>query len=645
MHATHRILPRFRALLPALAVCASCLTRVGAVETPFTPFKDGNADAASASGVGRTLLVRAGESRAWVVHPIADGTAGAVKARLQIYVKDIRKDGTLRVLLASPFRTPEANTPLSQLRPAQTDMVGSAALKANDHIQGMVSISLNGEFLKALRDGTYAGLLLDGADGLDAELGAIEGGHGALLYLDYPVSGAVALEPASVDSVAARLASGYKEVLRGASGLKGEAGAKGDKGDQGPMGPLGLAGPKGDTGIAGPKGDKGEPGANGIPGAPGTPGAKGDTGPAGPQGIQGAAGDQGREFRIAFDRGNRAAYDFDAFGGSSPITSPDSSGFGNHLTLSGGGVTKSPVSPGVAGSKDTCMFIDGSSGYLSAPHDVSLAPYRDITLSARVNIQASAPETNTVIAKKNMYELAVIHKGTANQVCARFKTVLTDWAWVTGPATFANDTWATIRASYDGSGIRIFLNGSQTFYMPFPNGPLSISDSAPLYLGAREPNSRAMKGNLDQVRIAPFSIGGGDTRNIARWQGPLGDDQDNGALTGRTVNIVKRESSTGLKVLWTDNWRVLGLSKACRWEVVFDDAACANPSALVFDKYEGETNSNRHDPVTVMGACYLNKTGNIKVSTRVGPTPGYTVTNCYSGWNNQFVSFEVEEVP
>lgn len=48
---------------------------------------------------------------------------------------------------------------------------------------------------------------------------------------------------------------------------------------------------------------------------------------------------------------------------------------------------------------------------------------------------------------------------------------------------------------------------------------------------------------------------------------------------------------------------------------------------------------------TVTGTCYGLPTGPVVVSTRVGLTPDYGAADCYTGWNGQLVSLEVEEVP
>lgn len=151
--------------------------------------------------------------------------------------------------------------------------------------------------------------------------------------------------------------------------------------------------------------------------------------------------------------------------------------------------------------------------------------------------------------------------------------------------------------------------------------------------------------NVGTTRVDAFSISpDGSIRTIARWQGYGNDETDNGALPGRRVTFVKRLNSTGLRVSWNDNFRVMGTGTACRWEIVFNGASCTNPGGLVFDKYEGNTGSNRHDLASVFGTCFGLNAGTVTVSTRVGPTPGYAVTDCYTGWKGQLSSIEVEEV-
>jgi len=145
---------------------------------------------------------------------------------------------------------------------------------------------------------------------------------------------------------------------------------------------------------------------------------------------------------------------------------------------------------------------------------------------------------------------------------------------------------------------------------------------------------------VDALRITPdYSI-----RKLVRVQGYISDSTDNGLLSGRSLTYPKLGRATGLRVTWSDNFRVTGTNLACRWEVLFNGAVCTSPGALVFDKYEGNTGSNRHDPSSFVGTCFGLAPGNVTVTTRVYPTPGYTGSDCHTGWNFQLFSIEAEEV-
>lgn len=135
-----------------------------------------------------------------------------------------------------------------------------------------------------------------------------------------------------------------------------------------------------------------------------------------------------------------------------------------------------------------------------------------------------------------------------------------------------------------------------------------------------------------------------DIRTIARTQGYISDNTDNGVLTGRSLTMTKKYAATGIRVGWSDNFRVTVNNKACRWEILFNGAPCASPGAVMFDKYEGNTSSNRHDPSSFFGTCFGLPAGTVAITTRVYPGPGYVGSDCMTGWNNQLFSIEAEEV-
>jgi len=440
----------------------------GAVETPFTAYKDGYANSTAYSGNSRALIVRAGDTKAWISHALLDAAGrNPVNARLEIYVVDVVHDGQIKAYLADSLNSLENQTHLSNLHEA--DSVGTAAIKAIDAIQHMVSIPLSAAFLKRVSDGTYSGLVLEGAGGLDAQIGALEGSHSAILYLNYATSGTIA-DSMLVDSVALRLTSKYPNALKGATGLKGD---KGDPGPQGIQGDQGAQGPRGDTG------------------------AKGDNG---------APADQSPIFKLILNRGQLAYYAFDVFQGL-PATTPDSSGQGNTLTLSTNGINKIRVAAG-----DSAIQLNGS-GYATAPNASAFNPYGEIMLSAAVELASGTlPDTQTLISKKNQYELALVKDAGQIKLRCRFKTSLADWAWKgDGVLPLSDTVWTTVAASYDGNVIRAFVNGAQTFYQAFSNGPLAVDTTNSLYIGSRAPGIAGFKGNLDRVKILSYAASAQDS--------------------------------------------------------------------------------------------------------------------------------------
>lgn len=125
----------------------------------------------------------------------------------------------------------------------------------------------------------------------------------------------------------------------------------------------------------------------------------------------------------------------------------------------------------------------------------------------------------------------------------------------------------------------------------FLTQPLTITASGSVGIGTTSP-------------LATLDVNGDFIRTIPRWQGYAVDQTDNGVLSGRTFTMTKRYASTGIKVSWSDNFRVIGNNTACSWEILFNGASCPSPGVVRFDKYEGNTSSNRHDPNTVFGTCF-----------------------------------------
>lgn len=302
---------RFRtaaeALASALVLAAAVLSPAHALETVYTPFKDGYANTQHFNGSARILQVRSGDTKAWVQHALPNAAgADLAAARLSLFVKDVIRDGTLKVYLAAAPRGLEQQTRLDELK-ASGEAVGTLAIKARDAIEEQVSIPLSAAFAAAVKAGTFVGLVFEGADGLNVELGAVEDSRGALLYLSYTAGQKLTQEV--YDTLVAKViekSGGNVSAVIGPKGEIGPAGPKGDKGDPGAFGP---AGPAGSVGPAGPAGTTGAAGAAGPAGATGAVGPVGPVGPAGAKGDKGDPGTGGAASTIAEITGLQASLD------------------------------------------------------------------------------------------------------------------------------------------------------------------------------------------------------------------------------------------------------------------------------------------------------------------------------------------------
>ena len=142
--------------------------------------------------------------------------------------------------------------------------------------------------------------------------------------------------------------------------------------------------------------------------------------------------------------------------------------------------------------------------------------------------------------------------------------------------------------------------------------------------------------------VVPLEVQGEVIRTIVRSQGYNQADQtDNGPLAARFLNFTKRRNSTGLRVTYTDNIRVLGSNVGGRWEVRFNGLS-ATPTPLAWDLY-ATSGVLTHTPTTLIGTAFNLAAGSYVVQIYVGPAPGYGVNDLYTGWQGAW-SLEVEEV-
>ena len=129
----------------------------------------------------------------------------------------------------------------------------------------------------------------------------------------------------------------------------------------------------------------------------------------------------------------------------------------------------------------------------------------------------------------------------------------------------------------------------------------------------------------------------------AHGRGPT-QDEDNGPLPSRVLTVTKAQAGTGVRVSYQDNIRVLTVDRSCRYEIRFNGAPCPG-GGIFFDYYQGNVAGlNLHRSESNFGTCFGLPAGVHQIQVHVGPTPGYPVSDCFTGFFNQYWALEAEEV-
>lgn len=132
------------------------------------------------------------------------------------------------------------------------------------------------------------------------------------------------------------------------------------------------------------------------------------------------------------------------------------------------------------------------------------------------------------------------------------------------------------------------------------------------------------------------------TMFYATANGPM-NGLDIGQITSRVLTIVKKENNTAIRISYTDNLRTLGPNKACRWELkVNGNSSTIQP--LVYDFFASLQGENPHRSRTLVGYFKGLTAGTHEIQVWVGPTPGYSNCDCYTGFSNSTWVLEAEEV-
>ena len=196
---------------------------------------------------------------------------------------------------------------------------------------------------------------------------------------------------------------------------------------------------------------------------------------------------------------------------TSGTTAADSSGLANNGKLVG---APAPA----AGIVNGALQFNGSGNRVVVPDQPSLDISNQITISAWINPQKAATQ---YLVKKgrtdsvNGFELSL---GSNGKVFVRFnqKTMGNKLRLDSKTSYPTNgNTWMFVAATYDGSTIKLYINGvlESTLQATFKIGVNSL----PLAIGAQDDGKSGTKGRIDDVRVYNRALSANEIAALASW--------------------------------------------------------------------------------------------------------------------------------
>ena len=185
-----------------------------------------------------------------------------------------------------------------------------------------------------------------------------------------------------------------------------------------------------------------------------------------------------------------AAYGFNE---SSGTTATDSSGTGNNGTITRGQFNRQP------GGFGSALSFNGTSNWVTVPDSPTLDLTTGLTIEAWIN-PSTVTGWRTVALKEaaNNLSYALYLGNNAQRPGGWLSANGTDYA-VTGTTNMVANAWTHLAFTYDGTTLRMFVNGVQVSSLA---GPASIIASNGVFrIGGNGVWGEYFRGLIDEVRI------------------------------------------------------------------------------------------------------------------------------------------------
>jgi chitodextrinase len=183
-----------------------------------------------------------------------------------------------------------------------------------------------------------------------------------------------------------------------------------------------------------------------------------------------------------------AGYNFDAGGGN---TVADLSGNGNTGTISG--------ATWGTGKYGGALSFNGTNARVSVPTSASLNLTSGMTLMAWIEPTASQSGWRTIIQRETDSYVLNASNSTGPLRPSGGGTFGGAFQWVSGPSANPVNAWTHVALTYDGSILRLYVNGTQVATTAAAGAIQSSTN--PLWIGGNNPYGEYFQGLIDEARV------------------------------------------------------------------------------------------------------------------------------------------------
>lgn len=189
--------------------------------------------------------------------------------------------------------------------------------------------------------------------------------------------------------------------------------------------------------------------------------------------------------------------------------------------------------PGEYESNFSCLYFDNN--YVIVPHSSSLnITNQQLTLEAWINLSQHSSTTDVIVGKIGNGQTAYLLRLNGNKL-----NYACDGKSITGNAIIPEDVWTHVAITYDGSILRMYIDGNLD--MSYSGTNLIKTNSKNVNMGKDATGGGAFPGYQDEIRIW----------NIARTQEQI-NEYKNRCLVGSETGLVgywKYDEGSGTTII------------------------------------------------------------------------------------------------